>query len=171
MPNINLQKSAPSALGDANNSLSHCRPKFWQLPLHLLNLHEWEALCDGCGLCCLIKYIDDDTDKVEYTDVACKLLDINTGLCSNYPKRQKHVPDCITLEYGMLKHMQWLPNTCAYKRLFLGNNLPHWHYLIAGHDVHQMFIKKIGAQKRCVSEQGLSDEAIEVRVVRWVDCA
>ena len=39
------------------------RPEFWaNLPLSELNDEEWEALCDGCGSCCLIKYIDNDDD-------------------------------------------------------------------------------------------------------------
>ena len=51
------------------------RKKFWNLPLDSLNKSEWEALCDGCGKCCLNKLEDEDTGDVVFTRVACRLLD------------------------------------------------------------------------------------------------
>ena len=74
------------------------RPQFWErFSLEQLTQTEWEALCDGCGACCLIKFKDDDTDEVEYSDVACRLLDCTTGACPHYPTRGDCVPDCISL--------------------------------------------------------------------------
>ncbi|MGP1571181.1 MAG: YkgJ family cysteine cluster protein [Moraxella sp.] len=150
-----------------NNQL---RPNFWRLyPLGQLNSAEWEALCDGCGVCCLVKYLDDtDVRFTEYTDVACQLLNTHTGLCSNYLNRQKFVPDCITLTYQMLPDMLWLPKHCAYKRLYLGQNLPSWHRLVADENTHQTALKKVGAAGRCVSELNFTDEEMEERVVKWV---
>lgn len=149
---------------------SALRPKFWQqYALHELTSAEWEALCDGCGLCCLIKFIDDDDGVVEYTDVACRLLDCATGLCQNYANRQQYVPDCIHLTMDNLPDMLWLPKTCAYKRLYLGQDLPHWHYLKAGKAHHSKQIAKIGAGGRCVCESYFDDdEQIQERIVRWV---
>lgn len=145
------------------------RTNFWQLPLDTLNDSEWEALCDGCGVCCLVKFLDDDDPKfTEYTDVACQLLDCQTGWCADYANRQRIVPDCIRLTYQMLPDMMWLPKHCAYKRLYLGQRLPTWHYLVAGQDSHDKAMDKVGVRKRCISEQGLSDEEIEERIVRWV---
>ena len=85
------------------------RPKFWEnYPLDALTDAEWEALCDGCGACCLVKFLDDDNVKLtEYTDVACQLLDCSTGFCQNYAKRQTIVPDCIRLTPDMLPDMLW----------------------------------------------------------------
>jgi uncharacterized cysteine cluster protein YcgN (CxxCxxCC family) len=55
------------------------RDTFWELPLAELNRAEWEALCDGCGRCCLHKIEDADTGAIEDTNVACKLLDCSTA--------------------------------------------------------------------------------------------
>lgn len=145
------------------------RTNFWQLPLEMLNQREWEALCDGCGVCCLVKYLDDDDVRLtEYTDVACKLLDCATGQCSNYANRQADVADCIRLTHAMLPDMLWLPSHCAYKRLYLGKGLPSWHYLLAGQDAHRQGLKTVGVAGRCVSELYFDDEQIEERVIRWV---
>ncbi|HCN16960.1 MULTISPECIES: YcgN family cysteine cluster protein [Psychrobacter] len=150
------------------------RPQFWtRFALAELNHSEWEALCDGCGSCCLIKYIDHDDDEelVEYTDVTCQLMDCATGYCQHYATRQEHVPDCIQLTMENLPNMMWLPSHCAYKRLYKGQNLPSWHLLLTGDVVatqQQMRAANIGVAGRCVSEIGMSDEEMEERVVNWV---
>jgi hypothetical protein len=44
---------------------SGLRPEFWRrYPLESLPRDEWEALCDGCAKCCLIKLEDEETDRV-----------------------------------------------------------------------------------------------------------
>lgn len=145
------------------------RPQFWQLPLTALTPPEWEALCDGCGVCCLVKFLDDDDPKfTEYTDVACKLLDCTTGRCGDYESRKASVPDCISLTYEMLAGMGWLPSHCAYKRRYLNLPLPKWHYLIAGDKAHAKGLKQVGVAGRCVSEIGFDDEEIEERIIKWV---
>ena len=92
-------------------------PRFWELPLKQLTREEWEALCDGCGKCCLNKLEDEDTGQVELTCVACRLFDDATALCSRYATRHEHVPECIVLTAEDLpRHLYWLPLTCAYHR-------------------------------------------------------
>jgi len=92
---------------------------------------EWEALCDGCGRCCLNKLEDPDTGQVALTRVACRLLDNDTCRCAQYDIRHQFVPDCIRMTPKTIaQHAYWLPSTCAYKRLYDGNPLPEWHPLI-----------------------------------------
>lgn len=112
------------------------RERFWELPLGDLTRDEWEALCDGCGKCCLhkVEEEDDDSDEVRVwpTNVACKLLDRHSARCSNYRNRRKYVPDCLQLSAGRVEELFWLPLTCAYRLRAEGQPLPDWHYLVCG---------------------------------------
>lgn len=144
------------------------RPFFWKhYSLNQLNQAEWEALCDGCGLCCLIKLEDEDSAEIAYTKVACKLLDCQTAHCSNYSHRHQFVPDCIQLTPEKLQTIRWLPSSCAYRRLNEGKNLPSWHYLNTGS--RQSVIKaRKSAAGRCLSEVDVSEDDIEDYIVRWI---
>lgn len=110
------------------------RPRFWEtVPLKAMTPAEWEALCDGCGKCCLNKLEYDDTGEVEFTRIACRLLDGETCRCSKYETRRDFVPDCVQLTPKSLpKVAYWLPRTCAYRLLHEGKSLHDWHYLISG---------------------------------------
>lgn len=110
------------------------RPRFWEtVPLAQMTPAEWEALCDGCGKCCLNKLEYDDTGEVEFTRIACRLLDGETCRCSKYETRRDYVPDCVQLTPKALpKVAYWLPRTCAYRLLHEGKSLHDWHYLISG---------------------------------------
>ncbi|HZV57912.1 MAG TPA: YcgN family cysteine cluster protein, partial [Sphingobium sp.] len=88
---------------------------FWEQPLETLDRAQWEALCDGCGKCCLHKVEDAETGRVYATNVACRLLDRETARCSNYRHRRAFVPDCLRLTPAKLRTIEWLPQTCAYK--------------------------------------------------------
>jgi uncharacterized cysteine cluster protein YcgN (CxxCxxCC family) len=105
---------------------------FWDKPLEQLSRAEWESLCDGCGKCCLHKVEDEDSGEVYPTNVACKLLDRETGRCSNYRGRRAFVPDCIRLTADKVDRLAWLPSTCAYRLRAANKPLPDWHYLISG---------------------------------------
>ena len=110
------------------------RNKFWEtLPLSELDSIEWEALCDGCGKCCLIKLEDEKESKVLYTNIACRLFDDTTCKCGNYNNRKKLVSDCLIITNNSLKHaFNWMPDTCAYRLLHEGKKLKKWHHLISG---------------------------------------
>jgi uncharacterized cysteine cluster protein YcgN (CxxCxxCC family) len=108
--------------------------RFWERkPLRKMSEQEWEALCDGCGKCCLNKLEDEDSGEVALTRVACRLLDDNTCRCAHYENRHKFIPECIVLRPDNLDtHAYWMPETCAYRLLWQGNPLPDWHPLISG---------------------------------------
>ncbi len=93
---------------------------------------EWESLCDGCGQCCKVKLENASTGEVVDTDVACRLLDLQTCRCVDYPNRQKQVPGCLRLTPQLVKSLYWLPETCGYRRVQAGKDLPEWHHLRCG---------------------------------------
>lgn len=108
------------------------KDRFWEQPLSALSAEEWEALCDGCGQCCRHKVEDEDSGRVWPTNVGCKLLDLKSGLCSDYKHRRKSVPDCVQITPALAGTLPWLPKTCAYRLRANGQPLPEWHYLISG---------------------------------------
>jgi len=93
---------------------------------------EWESLCDGCGRCCLHKLRDEDTEELSFTNVACRLLDVRTGRCTDYANRRRKIPDCVHLTPELLAEVDWLPPSCAYRLLGEGKELFPWHPLISG---------------------------------------
>ncbi len=121
--------------------------QFWKRKsLSEMTAAEWESLCDGCGLCCMLKVQDEDTGDVFYTDVACRLFDIETCRCTDYANRAKQVADCLVLTPDEKDAYEWLPYSCAYRRLANGQELPGWHPLITGRpeSVHEAGISMQG---------------------------
>lgn len=140
------------------------RDRFWDLPLGDLTREEWEALCDGCGRCCLHKLEDEDTGKIAHTNVACKLLDIGTAQCSDYRHRKAFVPDCLRLTPRLVSQVTWLPDTCAYRLRADGQALPEWHYLLSG-DRTAVHSRGPGVADRVISE--VDAGPLEHHVVDW----
>lgn len=141
------------------------REQFWELPLEKLRPDEWEALCDGCGKCCLNKLEFEDTGELAYTRVACRLLDGHSCRCANYPNRHKYVPDCIVLTPKKLREIAWwLPATCAYRRRSEGKRLADWHYLISG-DRETIHKAGISIRDRTVSEVEVSEDDWEDYII------
>jgi uncharacterized cysteine cluster protein YcgN (CxxCxxCC family) len=140
---------------------------FWKrLTLDEMSADEWESLCDGCARCCLNKLEDEDTLAIEWTDVACRLLDGDTCRCRDYPNRQAQVPDCVQLTPNKVRTLSWLPPTCAYRLVAQGRDLYWWHPLVSG-DPGTVHAAGISVRGKTVSEDGMSFEDWEQRIVEW----
>jgi len=125
--------------------------KFRDKPLKEISDSEWEALCDGCGRCCMRKFEDEDTGRMVYTNIACRLLDCATCRCSDYAHRTERVPDCMDIRHFVPEQYRWLPETCAYRLRFEGEPLPEWHPLLVG-NAERMMKAGVSMRKFCISE-------------------
>ena len=141
-------------------------PRFWEKkPLEKLSEAEWEALCDGCGKCCLNKLEDEDSGEVALTRVACRLLDDQTCRCAHYENRHQFIPECIVLRPDNLDtHAYWMPQTCAYRLLWQGKPLPGWHPLITG-DPNSVHSAGVSVQGMTVSEFDTPEEDWEDYII------
>ncbi|SMF08586.1 hypothetical protein SAMN02745866_00632 [Alteromonadaceae bacterium Bs31] len=148
--------------------MSSVRDKFWQsLSLGELNDEEWEALCDGCGKCCLNKLEDEESGELAYTAVACRQLDESTCRCKNYPQRKDLVPECIVIDINQPEIFEWLPGTCAYRRLYENKALEAWHPLISG-NCQSVQLAGHSVAGKVISEEFVHPDALEEYVVQWV---
>lgn len=142
---------------------------FWKhTSLSEMSDAQWESLCDGCGKCCLHKLEDEDTGQIYFTRVACQLLDIKSGRCSDYENRFNRVPDCLDLRTMARDEYRWLPATCAYRLVEAGEDLPDWHHLISGRPalVHKA---RCSVRGRAIPESRVNLDDLEDEIVRWVD--
>jgi uncharacterized cysteine cluster protein YcgN (CxxCxxCC family) len=143
------------------------RPHFWEhVPLKAMTPREWEALCDGCGKCCLNKLEDADTGEVAFTRVACRLLDGDSCRCGQYDIRKSLVPECVVLTARNIGDIAyWMPATCAYRLLYEGKPLYDWHPLISGdpESVHRagMSVRGWTVPEFEVDEEDWEDHIIE----------
>jgi hypothetical protein len=132
-------------------------PPFWEVKsLAEMSPAEWESLCDGCGLCCLVRFEDEYTGEIFPTRVHCRLFDPDACRCTNYENRKAYVPDCIKLTPGNIEALEWMPKSCAYRRLHEGKPLPRWHPLITG-DPESVHRAGVSVRGQTISESALSD--------------
>ncbi len=140
--------------------------RYWERKaLKAMTPKEWEALCDGCGKCCLNKLEDDETGEVALTRIACRLLDDRTCRCAHYENRHQFVPDCITLSPDNIdQHAYWMPQTCAYRLLWEGKSLPDWHPLVSGtaETVHEA---GVSVRDRTLSEFDIPEDDWEDHII------
>lgn len=144
---------------------------FWEeKALEEMTPDEWESLCDGCARCCLHKLEDEDSGDIHYTRVVCRLLDQEACRCTRYQDRNRLVPTCVWLTPETARTYEWLPDTCAYRRLALGQSLPEWHPLISG-DAGSVAAAGITVTGMCVSEEHVHPDGYEEHIITWVDQA
>lgn len=142
---------------------------YWETKtLAEMSPREWENLCDGCGLCCVIRFEDEDTGDVIPTRVHCKLFDPDACTCADYANRQAQVPDCIKLTPNNIERLAWMPKSCAYRRLNEGRPLAAWHHLISGsrETVHTAGVSVRG---QTISELALAqpEDALDFEAPEW----
>lgn len=142
---------------------------FWQYKrLEQMTVAEWESLCDGCGLCCLVRFEDEDTGEVIPTRVHCKLFDPTRCTCIDYAHRREQVPDCIKLTPWNIEALEWMPKSCAYRRIHEGRPLASWHPLVSGsrESVHAAGVSVRG---QTVSETALREpeDALDFEAPEW----
>jgi len=142
--------------------------RFWEQPLNSLSQSQWEALCDGCAQCCLIKLQDDESDEIFATDVVCRFLDADSGHCGVYSERDIRKPDCFVIERENAEHYSWLPQTCAYRLRYEDRPLPDWHPLLTG-SREAMLEAGISVAEWSVSEDQVDESELIDRVIFSLD--
>ena len=141
---------------------------FWKTKtLEEMSSAEWESLCDGCARCCLEKLEDEDTGKIYFTHVSCKLLDAGLCACKDYANRSDLVPDCVRLTPANVRTLNWLPPSCGYKLVAEGRDLYWWHPLISGdpNTVHEAGVSVRGRVQG--TENEIADADLEDHIVQW----
>jgi uncharacterized cysteine cluster protein YcgN (CxxCxxCC family) len=134
---------------------------YWKVKsLREMTREEWESLCDGCGICCLEKVIDEETDDVRLTTIACEFLEIETCRCSIYGLRTVANPTCIQLTPKNIQQLGWLPRTCAYRSVAEGRGLPSWHPLVSG-DPEAVHKAGISVRNKVISGLHVRPEDLE----------
>lgn len=138
---------------------------FWKTKsLEEMTGEEWESLCDGCGRCCLHKLRDEGTERLSFTNVACRLLDLKSCRCSHYTDRARLVADCVSLTPETVRAVDWLPPSCAYRLLAEGKDLAWWHPLVSG-DPKTVHEAGVSVRGRAVSERRAGP--LEHYIVDW----
>lgn len=140
--------------------------RFWERKaFDKLTQKEWEALCDGCGKCCLNKLEDEDSGEVALTRVACRLLDDESCRCAQYEIRHQFVPECIVMTPANIEeHLYWMPQTCAYRLVYEGRPLEPWHPLISG-SAQSVHDAGVSVQGKTVPEFEVDEDDWEEHII------
>ena len=148
-------------------NLINLQMSFWKTKTFTEMTHdEWESLCDSCGKCCLHKLEDEDTGQIYYTNVACRLLNLNTCRCGNYSERTRLVPECLDLRQYNVSEFSWLPSTCAYRLVAEGQGLPSWHPLVSG---KSSSVVDAGVSIRSFAVAETQAQDLEDHVIEWLE--
>ena len=79
---------------------------------------RWESICDRCSMCCYERLVYDDGRVEIDLSAPCEYLDVESKACTVYDSRFDACPEChkVTLRIALSK--DFLPPTCAYRRMF-----------------------------------------------------
>lgn len=142
---------------------------FWKTKtMEEMTREEWESLCDGCARCCLYKLEDEDTGGIYYTNVVCRLLDTKRCQCTAYNDRQTLMPTCLVLTPQMVRELNWMPTTCAYRLIAEGKDLEWWHPLVSG-DPNTVHEAGISVRNRTIAESDVDMDNLEDYVVEGLE--
>jgi uncharacterized cysteine cluster protein YcgN (CxxCxxCC family) len=92
------------------------------------------------------------------------LLDTNTCQCRKYETRRDWVPDCVSLTPESLREIDWLPPSCAYRRVAEGKDLAPWHHLVCG-DREAVHRAGVSVRGRAIDERRAG--MLEHHIVEW----
>ena len=141
--------------------------EFWKhKKLNEMTREEWELLCDGCGRCCLIRLEDEESGEIFTTRLACEQLDIGKSVCKCYDKRHEIVADCIALTPENIGSLDWIPSSCAYRRLSEGRELAWWHPIVSG-DPNSVHEAGISVRSWAISETKITHDDIEDYIYKY----
>ena len=139
---------------------------FWKIKkLSEMTAGEWESLCDNCGKCCLHKLEDEETGRIVFTNVACRLINLNTCRCTRYNERTRLVTECLDLKQFGSTQFNWLPSTCAYRLLNDGKDLPAWHPLLSGSAAS---VKRAGVAISSYAIKESNAMNMEDHIIKWL---
>ncbi|EWH12142.1 hypothetical protein DS2_00425 [Catenovulum agarivorans DS-2] len=157
------------------------KPAFWEVKkLEEMTRAEWEQICDGCGKCCLHKFIADDSvesltttdyiddgEQLEYTNVVCQYLNDKTCSCTVYSERRRLVPDCVELTPENLSDIFYMPPSCSYRRLQEGRGLASWHPLLNKGKKSKMHQAGITVRGKVLKDNQVDIDFFEDYIVKW----
>lgn len=156
--------------------------KFWlKKALAEMNQDEWEAICDGCGKCCLHTFIDSDEqdetfestnvlregEEIIYTAIVCRYLDTKKCFCTEYEQRTTLVPSCVKLTKDNIDDIFFMPPSCSYRRLHEGRGLASWHPLLNNGSKAVMHRMGISVKGRVMKDNQIDMELFEDYIADW----
>ncbi|WP_307348628.1 YcgN family cysteine cluster protein [Caulobacter ginsengisoli] len=143
------------------------RKPFWETKtLRQMTVREWESLCDGCGLCCLVRFEDEESGEIIPTRVHCQLFNPDTCQCTDYANRRATVPDCVKLSPDNIDKLHWMPPSCAYRRINEGKPLPDWHPLVTG-DPESVHRAGVSIRGQTINELTLDEPEDALDFAAW----
>lgn len=138
---------------------------FWNIKaLDQMSRTEWESLYDGCARCCMHKFQDEKTGKVSYTYISCRFLDTQQCKCTIYNDPYINNQKCKKISPNNIRHLTWLPETCAYRLVAEKKDLKWWHPLVSG-DPDTVHLAGISVRSIAVPEENVHPDDMEEFII------